>query len=273
MIILDKVEYDIFNHVYSFEGIEYTSVTKLKSSFMKGFDKDSVATIVAAKEGISKEDVIKRWENERLNGVSTHTELFLACNLLNQFCKDFDDYNRAIDNFRAMLSEYYSKTTFVYKIYAMFIEFVELLITRYGEQIRLHPEVILASHFYRVAGTADLIVEVPNNIALSNSKLIVFDYKTDKSITNEQTKESMKHPFNHLPDNKLNGYKIQLSMYKRLLELNKNIVEDVVNLVHIKEKEGGFTYNVMDIKAYRSDAIDEAFEMNRSKLDKDFIKL
>jgi len=71
----------------------------------------------------------------------------------------------------------------------------------------LTPEQIIFDPLYRVAGTIDLPA-----INKKNGKLAILDWKTCEGIT-EQSFGMALDPIAHVPDNKVNHYALQLSIY------------------------------------------------------------
>lgn len=98
------------------------------------------------------------------------------------------------------------------------------LLTRYFYR---HMEIFIADSERGYAGTIDL--------ACYDDELeawIISDWKTGKSIS--KTGEGlMLYPFDSYPNSKENQYRLQLSLYRRLLMNNGNHVSDIMYLSHI----------------------------------------
>lgn len=98
------------------------------------------------------------------------------------------------------------------------------LLTRYFWR---QVELFIADRDKRIAGTIDLACY--DNECES---WIISDWKTGKSIS--KTGEGlMNYPFDAYPNSKENQYRLQLSIYRRLLMNNGNNVSDVMYLSHV----------------------------------------
>jgi hypothetical protein len=75
-----------------------------------------------------------------------------------------------------------------------------------------YTELRLWNHKYKLAGTADQIIVLPEK------KVIVRDWKTNKEIKVSNKYQNMKYPVSHLEDCNLNHYNLQLSLYGWMLE-------------------------------------------------------
>jgi hypothetical protein len=85
---------------------------------------------------------------------------------------------------------------------------------------KVHSELLLYSDLYKIAGTADLIIE-HNDYEFS-----VGDFKTNKKIDFcNQWGQRMLDPISHLSDCNYNLYTLQLSLYAYLFSLSsgKNV--------------------------------------------------
>lgn len=79
-----------------------------------------------------------------------------------------------------------------------------------------HTEVLVYSDYYKIAGKVDkLLIETVNGERIIH----IDDYKTNKALKKQNPFQSFKHPLNHLDDCNWNTYRLQLSLYAKLLEL------------------------------------------------------
>lgn len=79
-----------------------------------------------------------------------------------------------------------------------------------------HTEVLVYSDYYKIAGKVDkLMIETINGERIIH----IDDYKTNKAIKKQNPFQSFKYPLSHLDDCNWNVYKLQLSLYAKLLEL------------------------------------------------------
>jgi ATP-dependent exoDNAse (exonuclease V) beta subunit len=83
-----------------------------------------------------------------------------------------------------------------------------------------------------------------------HGELQIWDYKTNKEIAEySKYKKRMKIPINFLHDCELEGYSIQLNLYKYIIERNTNLKIGKCYLVHIHEEQE--KYNVIECKEYQ----------------------
>ena len=90
-----------------------------------------------------------------------------------------------------------------------------------------YAEVMLADPENGLCGIADLV-------STNGERLILSDWKTNKQIGKTGT-AMMIPPFDHLPNSDLNGYAVQLSLYRWLLVRNGNAVDERMFLRRITE--------------------------------------
>lgn len=170
-------------------GVEYQSVTKMLHSYASPFDENAMSAAVARKRGVTQAEVLAEWEAER-----------------NRAC----DYGTAVH----LLMENYIKKKEVVpgneRLYASFDEIVKQNMPRC---INILSEIILWDEKARVAGTSDLIFELPND------EFVVGDFKTNKELKFFSKYNSfMLYPIEHLSDCNYNIYCLQLSVYALMYE-------------------------------------------------------
>ena len=100
------------------------------------------------------------------------------------------------------------------------------LINLYGNDVEFITEKQIISDKYKMAGIADLIIDLGNN------ELIIYDFKTvDYELSDEEGKAQGKYtdtyglymsPFQNMPISKYNDHTIQLNMYANMLEEQQN---------------------------------------------------
>lgn len=94
----------------------------------------------------------------------------------------------------------------------------------------------------KVAGMIDLIVH--NSITKS---IEIYDYKTNAKLELTNPYEKMKPPYNDLQASTYNKFRLQLSIYKYLLESN-GVAVSTINIVHLKEDGTYKLYKLKPIK-------------------------
>lgn len=182
------IRFDPVKHTYTnvFTGEFYTSVTRFINTFKKKFNADEVAKGVALREGRSVQDVLDEWkkinDDSKVYGTKIH-------GILEEYSKTgkFEDENADL------IKAYKKMGTFKQKDGAMI-------------------EALLHNHFYKIAGTADIILP-------TGEYFDVFDIKTNKKF-NFYSKygDYFLAPLEYLPYSEYNLYTLQTSLYAYLYE-------------------------------------------------------
>jgi ATP-dependent exoDNAse (exonuclease V) beta subunit len=187
----------IFNpkyHKYTYEGEQFTSVTKFIQQFHKPFEQDYWSNKKAEEAGVPQEIILKEWKdkNDYANMVGTATHEWIE-NYFNKIWTplptNFDILHR-INKFN--------------KIHAQQLH-------------KLEPvkfELRVFSKKYKLAGTID-------SIFLYKGKIYILDWKTNKDFTHDEHPkgkyENLLSPFDSYYKNHHNEYSIQISLYAAIL--------------------------------------------------------
>lgn len=173
-------------HTYKLNGEEYKSVSSWIDNFTNPFPKDLIAGKVAKRDGVDKDFVLKEWEAK-------------------------GDLSRSYGNAIHKSIEYYIK----YKekpdhkhLKDVVDNFIEL-----SDFEDMESEIVVFSEEKKIAGTVDVLGKN------EDGTFTIIDIKTNGNI-NKKSSNYMKSPFEKLKDTKMNRYKLQLSMYKKLAEEN-----------------------------------------------------
>lgn len=180
MVIFDKKKHKYTNDEFD---IEYISVTTLINSFKEEFDLEKQSKIVAEREGVSQ-DVIK----ERWNSIRTK-----AC-----------DFGTSV---HSIVENFYKSGGVENKDDERVLKFVKLSKLKPKD---VKSEVLLFNHEYRVAGTADIIVDNDNSFD-------VVDIKTNKNFRfSSKYNKTLHAPLNHMDECEYSIYALQVSTYAYL---------------------------------------------------------
>lgn len=178
------LKFDPVSHTYVNPHTEeqYISCTQLISKFKKPFDVEKISKRVAAKEGVSQEEIKERWKKinsaSKTYGSKIHSVL--------------EDYNSA-----KIVTDGYEDLICAYRKLNIIAEDDALLVEE-----KLHD------HLYKLAGTAD-IIRLEDKGGFS-----VFDLKTNKKFNLfNQYSEYLLHPLAHLTACEYTTYALQLSLY------------------------------------------------------------
>jgi len=225
--ILEKYEDPEFkfylkNHKYTFNGDHYISVTQFISRFHKKFDSEFWSQKKANERGVKKEDILLEWKNlnDRANfiGTSTHNWIENYFNKIYQELPNDLDVIDRINKFNKLFGSHLWKL----------------------EPIKFEQRIF--SKKWKIAGTIDSIFKYGN-------KIIILDWKTNKSFTKENKWEKLLEPFDEWDACHLNEYSIQLSLYSLILkEVGINI--DSMLLVYIGPDHDAKIYKCFDFTSH-----------------------
>lgn len=214
----DGVTFKENDHTYFFEGrrIERTA-SQMYKMFIEEFDTDFMATVVARKRKVAKDDVIKEWNRTRDESCDLGTRVHLFGE---NYAKDrsmipTDGYEEAITKFWSKVPKH--------------VEIAGL------ETVMYHKEL-------KYAGTADIIL-----YNREKDRYIVCDYKSNGNIYKNYKGKRMKAPFNNLLDMPYNHYQLQLSLYQMLVEQIDGVKVSIRRIIWLMP-DG--TFKIMDTEDY-----------------------
>lgn len=183
-------------------GEKYTSVTKVLHSFVEPFEGDIIAERISKQSddnpkkkpeyiGLTKEQILDYWKelNDTANEYGTALHESIEKYLLSQFTYEGED------------------------------ELEVAAIKAYSELNIDHgtttwPERIMFSEEHKLAGTADIIVDI------DDVYFDVLDLKTNKEFNYfNKFKKQLKKPLEHLQDCQFHIYSLQLSIYAYMYQL------------------------------------------------------
>ena len=186
MVIFKEDTHQYFNE----KGEEYISGTTFLHKFQKKFNEDKFASLKAKKLGITKEEVIGMWRENSKNACEYGTRIHL---LMENFILN-GSKEEGYDN--------------------LYNSFNNIVLEDFMRAIKVYSEELLWVDEFKVAGTADLIIE-HNDYEFS-----VGDFKTNKSIDFcSKYGDRLLGPISHLSDCNYNIYSLQLSLYAYLFSL------------------------------------------------------
>ena len=182
-------------HKYTYEGIQFESVTRFIQQFHKPFESDFWSKKKAEEAGVSQEEILNEWKklNDYANDIGTATH---------QWIEDY--YNQ-------IWREIPSNLDLIHRINKFNRVFAKQL-------HKLEPiafEVRVFSKKWKIAGMID-------SLFLYKGKIYILDWKTNKEFTSDDHPkgkyEKLLHPFESFFKNHHSEYSIQLSMYALILE-------------------------------------------------------
>lgn len=189
------MNFDKENHLYN--GGEYQSVSKWLQKFKKPFNAPKIAQIMASKEGIDPQEILDKWNLKGSMAINYG-------NAIHEAVEYWIRYNEIVDNEHQKLA-------------------VEEL-SKILDREKLNSEIIVKSDTLKVAGTIDIVE------SLGNKEINIWDIKTNAELEGKSY-NNLNSPLDHLPQTKLNEYRLQQSMYKYLAEESGIKVKEI-NLLH-----------------------------------------
>ena len=206
------------------------SVTTFIHEYVNEFDEQEMAERVAIKNNKSVEEILNEWHYKRdfscEKGTTTH-EYIQSLFSGNEYKKLTFDYSKeyldAVDKCQRQADNFY-------------IDYKDKL-------EHLIDELPIGSQDYDISSCVDHLFY--NKLT---GGLVLVDYKTNKEMSGynkKAYKKAMKFPLNKLNDDSYNHYKIQLSIYKFLIEKYTSIKVDEMFIVYFSENNE--TYEIVDV--------------------------
>ena len=205
------------NHTYKISNnLAKYSVSGLIKKFEKPFDSKKIASIVAKKQGSSIEEVLEQWDFSRdyscHKGSEFHkfVENFLA---RKQTSIDRDSIKQFFNTRKTFLSEN-SIQQYCDDLIKSIKNFIKFYNWWKQDHILLKSEFVIGDEISSVCGTIDNL-----SYNKKTNELVIFDYKTNKEIKkNNQYKEKLLTPLDHLDKCEFTKYSLQLSLYSTIVE-------------------------------------------------------
>lgn len=194
-----ELEFIASEHKYQLGGRVLNSVSSVIKKYTAPFDAYKIAGFVAAKRGISKEEVLAEWEAKK-----------------NAACDRGNEAHEFAENLTTSMDIYDSEFGLSHSVPTS--NGLQQAILKFWDNIPdyIEPalfELKMFSEELGIAGTADLILY--NN---KTGKFIICDYKTNEDLFKNYKKKKLLKPFNDLLDMPYSKYELQLSMYQILFE-------------------------------------------------------
>ena len=190
-----ELRFEDTSHTYEVRGFPLTSVSNMIKGFVEKVDFNMIAGFIARKEGVTKAEVLDRWETKKNNACSLgHSVHLFGETFMETGAEPTNGFEEAIVAFWKSLPSYLVPFIFELKMF---------------------------SKELGLAGTTDIILY---NTLTGN--FIIADYKTNESLVKNFKEKTLLPPFDNLLDCPLSKYEIQLSAYQILFEQTGYKVED-----------------------------------------------
>lgn len=208
------IEFVSTSHTYTYTptGEKFISVTSLLDKYSEKQDWDTIAEKKAKKLGITKEELLKTWEDEKIRAATQGTRIHEI------------KENKILG--KPNVVAHREENGIKYSL-----DITEL-------KPGIYPELILYHPYYKVVGTADYVEIFEDNTFnlldfKTNKKLEFSGYPVFNKNTFKKEPRKMLSPLNHIDDCNGMKYTLQLSIYSWLLEelgfkLNQMWIEHIL---------------------------------------------
>lgn len=187
----NEIVFEPLSHKYTeiATGKNLISVSTLLHLYSVPFDPTGIILFKCAqREGVPKEELKKRWEDKSKNacsyGSAVHAEI-----------------EHFVNTKKIRKSEHKGIVT----------DFKNSVFPAFNH--RIFSEVLVFSTELGIAGLSDLV-----EFNKESNEICIFDIKTNESLY-KKSYNKLLFPLNHLKDNAINRYSLQLSFYGYLLEI------------------------------------------------------
>ncbi len=205
----------------------FKSVTGFISQFKEKFDSERIAKIVAKKQGKTVAAILNEWKEISDIALSLGTDVH----------KWIEDYYNGTDPAEPEHPEVLARVN----------QFRAIHEERLHKLTPIKQEFRLFSRKWGIAGTMDALFKIDQDY-------YVGDWKTNKKFTTDEDSKSDKYakkllyPFEDLWDNSVNGYSIQLSTYRLMLQEEAGFETKGAFLVWIGPTEKPKLYKTVDLR-------------------------
>ena len=203
---IHSIRFNEYRHTYTDNyGVKYTSGTKFVGQFFPKFDAVSVSKMCAAGNNPkyadrSPEDIQAEWSVNGRQASDEGTNIHeYAEGLISGWDVKFLP-RPMTDRCRAMYPHIKSIVARLLNLYQF-----------------IAAELIIFSPEWRLSGMIDLLMWDP-----ATKAVLILDWKTNKDAPADTgSRQTGFPPLEHLPDNKLNHYRLQLALYRKIIEKEK----------------------------------------------------
>lgn len=237
-------------HYYTYKDKPISiGATGLIEQYSQDFDAQAVAERVATKQNKSVQEVLDEWKYKNEFACEKGSQ----CHQFAQSLWSGEEY--LWSGFQNPLYDY---EEFSNKCDYIFEQAQQFHIDYQNRLEHLADEFVIGSEEYDLASAIDHLF-----INKLTGGLVLVDYKTNSDIyKNEKYAKNMKVPLNHLKDDTLTHYAIQLSIYKYLVEKYTTLEFEEMFIVWFSELNDN--YEIIEVP-YLKDEIIKILENRRIK--------
>lgn len=219
----DKFIFEEEEHIYTYEGKRFISVTTFIENFIDVFDEEYWSKKKADERGVDQEVVLNEWAVTRDR----------ACDLGTMVHEYIEDFYNGVE-----LKDYNDE-----EVDERVNKFHEIYEKRLKPLKPIISELRLFDTEWCIAGTLD-------QLYLYKGMLIIGDWKTNKKIKTDKdwSFNMLKYPFQRYKDNEINKYSIQISLYALILKRVTGLDISYGFICHIPPKGPAEIYKLKDFK-------------------------
>lgn len=235
------IEFYEEEHKYISNGKEYLSATSLVGNYFTEFDAHFYAEKKAAKQNVSKEEILEMW-SKNADSASEHGRK-IHLYLENSFLGKPIDFIDIDESQKKLLSGIVEDIKFKYDV--------------------IEPEKIVFSPELGLSGTIDLFAHISGT-----KTYLIADWKTNAKfeVENKFNKFGL-GLLSHVPDTKLHTYSLQVNVYKEILIREGYIPHDAeikLLISHINHDAVKKNYLAIDYSKEIKDIFNEYSQKNRT---------
>ena len=246
-----SIRFEPSGHRYWFEGDESTeleSVTTVVGKLHKPFESEKWATKKALQRKVTKEIILAEWDENarRACDKGTLTHYYMECFYTGrkfvvpedltrpEIVKAFEDTKKCCRQF---------------------------MVQNHETLIPVASEFKVGKKEWKLVGTIDQL------FLDSNGDLWIYDWKTNKKFSTGNSWDNLLSPFDFMQDSSLNGYSIQLGLYRKIVEDCTGLKVRGCRLVWLPEN--GDSYKQYDC-VFLKNEIDAFVNSRMASFNKDF---
>lgn len=235
-------------HYYQYKGKDVgISVTRFIEQYCQEFKQQEIAERVAKRDGKTVQEVLDEWKYK------------------NQFACEkgstCHEYAQSIWSGEKWKPKYFDKSNEYLKAVIKIQKQAQNFFIDYVNRLEhLADEYIVGSEEYDIASAIDHLF-----INKLTGGLVLVDYKTNSYLSGYNKKaysKKMKVPLQHLNDDAIHHYYIQLSIYRYLIEKYTNLKVSEMFIVYFSENIEN--YEIIDIP-YLKNEVEKILENRRCK--------
>lgn len=223
-------------HKYFLGNQELTPVTSLIHRFKEEVDWVKIRKNYAEKHGLTPEYVKKMWDINNMIATNSGTHVHEFSESCFYFYSGKKD--EVLPNYKRQIEKGYFIPNSPKEIAAA--KFWNDMMNTPGIIPMLSETRVYSSHLngiYPYAGTFDLLMYYKNP-KTGKDGVIIMDYKTNSSLTNDYNREKgqcLEYPFNDLIEESLSEYRLQLGAYQIPIERELGIPVIGRRIIYLKE--------------------------------------